>query len=126
MLVLDSGAVSRLAERKREVAALLGALRDAGLWPPTVPSVVLVECLQGHAARDASTNRFLKTCDVVEELEENIVRRAAHLRARARKGSAVDAIVVAHAEPGSTVLTTDVHDLEALAAHSNRVKVERV
>lgn len=115
-----------LAERKRQVAALLSALRDAGLWPPTVPSVVLVECLQGHTARDASTNRFLKTCDVVAALEENIARRAAHLRARARKGSAVDAIVVAHAEPGSTVLTTDVHDLEALAAYSNRVKVERV
>jgi hypothetical protein len=126
MLVLDSGAVSRLAERTREAAALMRALREEGLWPPTVPSVVLVECLQGHPGRDAAANRFLKTCDIVEELAESLARRAAFLRRRARRGSAVDAIVVAHAEPGATVLTSDVGDLEALAAHAQRVRIERV
>jgi hypothetical protein len=30
------------------------------------------------------------------------------------------------AEPGGTVLTTDPEDLEALAAHAQRVFVERV
>jgi hypothetical protein len=126
MLVLDSGAVSRLSERKREVAALLRELRDAGLWPAIVPAAVLVECLQGHAARDASTNRFLKTCDIVTDLPEAVARRAAWLRARARRGSAVDAIVVAQAEPGGTVLTTDIADLAALATYARGVKVERV
>ena len=126
VLVLDSGAVSRLAERTREAAALVRALRDEGLWPPVVPSAVLVECLQGHSGRDAATNRFLKTCDVVEELGESIVRRAAFLRSRARRGSAVDAIVVAQAEPGATVLTSDLRDLEALAAYAQRVRIERV
>jgi hypothetical protein len=38
----------------------------------------------------------------------------------------VDAIVVALAEPGGTVLTTDPEDLEALAAHAQRVVIERV
>ncbi len=126
MLVLDSGAVSRLAERTRAAAALLRALRDEGLWPPRVPSVVLVECLQGHAGNDATANRFLKTCDISEELEESLARRAAFLRRRARRGSAVDAIVVAQAEPGATVLTSDPRDLEALAAHAQRVRIERV
>ena len=126
MLVLDSSAVSRLAERTREMAAFLRALRDEGLWPPLVPSVVLVECLQGHVGRDAAVNRFLKSCDVVEELAESVARRAAFLRTRARRGSAVDAIVVAHAEPGSTVLTSDVGDLAALAAYAQRVRIERV
>jgi hypothetical protein len=68
VLVLDSGAVSRLAERSRRAAALILALREEGLWPPVVPSVVLVECLQGRAGRDAPANRFLKTCDVAEEI----------------------------------------------------------
>ena len=68
MLILDSGAVSRLAERTREMAALLRALREAGMWPPIVPSIVLVECLQGHAGRDATANRFLKSCDIAETL----------------------------------------------------------
>ena len=126
MLVLDSGAVSRLAERSRSAAALILALREEGLWPPAVPSVVLVECLQGHGARDASENRLLRTCDLVESLGDGLARRAAFLRRRARRGSAVDAVVVAIAEPGGTVLTTDPDDLEALAAHAQGVLVERI
>ena len=126
MLVLGSGAVTRLAERSRSTLALILALREEGLWPPRVPSVVLVECLEGHAGRDAIANQLLKTCDVVENVPEGVARRAALLRRRARRGSAVDALVVAMAEPGGTVLTTDPADLEALAAHAQRVMIERV
>jgi hypothetical protein len=126
VLVLDSGGVSRLAERSRQAAALILALREVGLWPPVVPSVVLVECLQGHAGRDAPANRFLKTCDVVEEIPEALARRAALLRRQARRGSAVDALVVAFAEPDGTALTSDLDDLEALAERANRVSVEKV
>jgi hypothetical protein len=125
VVVLDSGGVSRLAERSRHAAALILALREEGLWPPLVPSVVLVECLHGHAGRDALANRFLKTCDVVEAIPEPLARRAALLRRRARRGSAVDALVVAFAEPDGTALTSDVDDLEALAAYTNRVSVEK-
>jgi len=126
MLVLDSGAVSRLAERSRQAAALILALREQDLWPPAVPSIVLVECLEGHAGRDALANRFLKTCDVVERIPEVLARRAAALRRRARRGSAVDALVVALAEPGGTVLTSDPGDLSALAGHATRVGVEKI
>jgi hypothetical protein len=45
---------------------------------------------------------------------------------RARAGSAVDALIVAIAEPGGTVLTGDRADIEALAAHADRVAVELV
>ena len=126
MLVLDSGAVSRLAERSRQAAALILALRGEDLWPPLVPSVVLVECLHGQAGRDAPANRFLKTCDVVEEVPEPLARRAAWLRRRSRRGSAVDALVVAFAEPDGTALTSDVDDLEALATYANGVSVAKV
>ncbi len=126
MLVLDSGGVSRLAEPSRQSVALIFALRDEGLWPPLVPSPVLVECLEGHAGRDALANRFLKTCDIVEEISESVARRAAALRRRAGRGSAIDALVVAFAEPGGTVLTSDLQDLEALAEYAQRVKIERV
>jgi hypothetical protein len=57
---------------------------------------------------------------------ERTARRAGHLRARARTGSAVDALVVALAEPGGTVLTGDAEDLEALAVHADGVVIERV
>ena len=126
MLVLDSGGVSRLATRSRSIAALILALRERDLWPPLVPSVVLVECLQGHAGRDAHANAFLKTCDVVEDVPEHLARRAALLRRRAKRGSAVDALVVAYAEPGGTVLTGDSADLGALAMFAVRVHVERI
>lgn len=126
MLVLDSGAVSRLAERSRRSLALILALREQALWPPYVPSVVLVECLEGHAGRDALGNRFLKTCDIAEAVPEALARRAAALRRRARRGSAVDALVVALAEPGGTVLTSDPKDMGALAAHADEVAVVRI
>lgn len=125
MLVLDSGGVSRLAERTPAAAALLVALHDEGLWPPAVPTPVLVETLHGDAARDAVTNRFLNTCDVIEDIPESLARRAASLRTQARRGSAVDALVVASAEPGGSVLTSDLDDLTALATHAHDVHIER-
>jgi len=126
VLILDSGGVSRLAERSRDSLALILALRGQGLWPPKVPSVVLDECLQGHAGRDANENRFLKTCEIAQGIPESVARRAAVLRRLARRGSAVDALVVAVAEPGGTVLTSDPGDLEALAIHAEDVVVARI
>jgi len=126
MLVLDSGAVTRLAERSARAAALIAALRAEGLWPPVVPSAVLIECLAGEGSRDAPRHRFLRTCDVAESLPVPLARRAAWLRARARTGSAVDALVTAVAEPGGTVLTGDVADLRALARHASDVTIEAI
>ena len=125
-LVLDAGAVSFLAVRSRRSSALIAALRDEALWPPTVPSPVLVECLQGHPGKDASANRLLKSCELLEGVDERLARRAARLRAEARRGSAVDALVVAVAEPSGTVLTTDAGDLQALASGAFNVAVETV
>jgi len=123
VVVLDSGAVTRLAERSGQALAWIQALQGEGYWPPRVPAAVLVESLQGHAGRDAPTNRFLKVCEILEAIPESLARRAALLRRRARRGSAVDALVVAFAEPGGKVLTSDPGDLEALAAHADGVDV---
>lgn len=125
MLVLDSGGVSMLAERSTRAAALIIVFKRQGLWPPLVPSVVLVECLSGRPDRDARTNQFLKTCDVQTMPGEKLARRAAHLRGLARKGSALDAVVVAAAEPNGTVCGGDVDDLGSLAAHADDVLIER-
>jgi hypothetical protein len=119
VLVLDSGGISRLAERSSSAAALIRALRAEGLWPPLVSTASLVESL-------TNTNRFLKTCNIAERLSERVARRAAFLRARARRGSAVDAIVVALAEPGGTVLTSDPRDLRSIASRADEVAIEAV
>lgn len=126
MLVLDSGAVTKLACRDRQTAAIIGALRREGLWPPVVPSVVIVESVTGRPGPDANTNRLLKTCDIVTEIPERTARRAAHLRFRAKQGSSVDALMIALAEPGGQVLTGDPGDLRALAAHAEQVRVEDI
>jgi hypothetical protein len=124
MLVLDSGGLSRLSARTKTAAALIGSLITHELWPPIVPTMVLVESLLGDSGRDANTNRFLKTCIIEPGVSETTARRAARLRRLARTGSAVDALVVALAEPGGTVLTGDRADLESLAAYAGRVAIE--
>ena len=126
MLVLDSGGLSRLSQRNRRAAALIAALRAEGLWPPVVPTVVLAESTAGTARADANINRLLKSCDVDPVVDEAKARRAGQLRARARRSSAIDALVVALAEPGSTVMTSDPDDLDALAAHADHVVIEAV
>lgn len=126
MLVLDSGGVSFLAKRNQEAIAAIRALVRDGSWPPLVPSVVLAEVVTGRQHSDATVNRLLKTCDVREDLPTSLARRAGELRHLARKGSAVDAVVVASAEPGGVVLSGDVEDLSALASHANAVRIERV
>ena len=126
MIVLDSGAVTAFARQSRSSRRTLVDTLDGDAWPAVVPTPVLIECLRGDRDRDATTNRFLKTCDVIGIIPEALARRAAELRTRARRGSAIDALVVAFAEPGGTVLTSDVGDLRALAQHADDVTVERV
>ena len=126
MLVLDSGGVTRLAERSGRAAALILAFRRQGLWPPVVPSPVLVECLTGDGSRDAPQRRFLRACEVVETLPAASAGRAAWLRSAAGRGSAIDAIVTAAAEFGGTVVTGDAADIRALAEYAADVTVELI
>jgi hypothetical protein len=126
MLVLDSGGLSRLSERSPAALALIRALQREGLWPPTVPTAVLVESLTGDGRRDARAHQLLKACHIEATLPVARARRAAWLRTRVRRGSAVDAIVVATAEPGGVVLTGDPHDLAPLAARATRVRIETI
>lgn len=123
LLLLDSGGLSRLSRPHPRAAALIEVFERDGIWPPLVPSIVLAESLSGRQRTDASVSWFLKTCIVAEEVSEAVARRAGALRAQARRGSAVDALVVAMAEPGGTVLTADIEDFRALARYADDVHV---
>ena len=116
-LVLGSGAVSALSTQR----ARLIELRRRGLWPPLVPSVVLVEALTGDPRRDFSAERFLRTCEVLD-VNAVLSRTAARLRAattRAGTISAVDAVVAAVASgcDDPVIVTSDPHDLRTLGEH---------
>ncbi len=122
MIILDSGGINKLAERSHEALALLKKLRELDS-PLIVPTVVMVESLHGNSPKDANTLRFLRTCVVEEMLPASIATRAAELRRLSRHGSAVDAVVVAHAEPGGTVISTDRVDMARLADYARDVQV---
>ena len=122
-LILDSGGLSRLSRPHGRSVALIEVLMRDGLWPPLVPSVVLAESVSGRPRTDVMVNRFLKTCLLVEEVSERVARRAGALRAESGRGSAVDAIVVALAEPGGAVLTADIAGLGSLAYYADKVQV---
>jgi hypothetical protein len=115
-----------LARRDQDAAAAIQVFVRDGLWPPVVPSVVLAESITGRQRNDANVNRLLKTCDIVEQLPEALARRAGELRFQARRGSAVDSILVASAEPAGAILTGDDKGLSALAIHADRVTIQRV
>ena len=121
---LDSSALTRFATHDRVTVARIQRLKDRDLWPPIVPTAVLVESLTGHGPRDARVNRLLRTCDVAS-LDIDIARSAARLRTSARRGSAVDAIVVATAEAASSklVITGDESDISSLAAHAKDLSI---
>ena len=125
MIVLDSGGISKLADRSLDSLALLKrliALNDVML----VPSPVVVECLHGNSRKDTPVLRFLQKCVIEEVLRMGMAQRAAELRRKSGHGSAVDAIVVAFAEPGGTVITGDRVDIKNLAAHASKVYVAAI
>jgi len=125
-VILDSGGVSWLAQRSPRTVAVVRELRTAGLWPAVVPAPVLVECLTGQAGRDAQANRLLKSCDVLTEIPQALARRCARLRCAARRGSAVDAIVIGVAEPAGVVFTSDSGDLAPLAQEATGVTIRAI
>lgn len=122
-LILDSGAVTALARDRRQFASDIRSADANESWTVVVPSLVLVECLSGQQRTDAVVNLFIKGCQVTDGPHQRLARRAGAIRAKAGRGSAVDAVVVAMAEPGGAVLTGDVKDLSALAAHAQDVSV---
>ena len=114
-LILDAGGVSALAGQRARLAELLK--RD--LWPPVVPSVVLVEALTGDHRRDHATNRLLRMCQI-NPVDEELARQAALLRTATRRAgeiAATDALVVAQAAQSNepNILTSDPGDLRSLA-----------
>lgn len=95
-----------------------------------VPSAVLIECRTGDPRRDAAVERLLKRIHVDERIPDRLARIASVLRTAARRGSAVDALLVAYAVMfaggGGRVVTGDRQDLEALAQHAENVAIEAI
>ena len=125
VLILDSGAVTKVAENRGKAVSLVRTLVERG-WTVAIPVVVLVECLTGDSGRDANSNRFVRAVSNLLTSEEQDARLAASLRHRCGNPSVVDALVAAAARRTSgpcLILTTDPEDLERQASGAGNVRV---
>lgn len=114
-ITLDAGALIAVEKGKASMRAVLLAAKKRGA-AIFVPSVVVAEVWRG-GSRSAHVARVLQGC-VIEPLFDARAREAGEALARVRSGTTIDAIVVATAASRQTpVVTSDPHDLEALAAH---------
>ena len=124
-IVLDSGALSYLAEKDARFRATVHHALSSGV-AIVVPTAVIAEATTGDHRRDAGVNRALKKT-VLVPLDVHIARSAAVLRHAYRRAGAgtIDAIVVATADifPGTRVLTGDPTDLTLLASVRCRTRV---
>lgn len=119
VLILDSEAVSALAQKRKGMAERLAAAQQAD-HRVLVPAVVLAEVATG-APTDAAIWHVLGRIPTLD-LPEGVAMRAGALRARAervrrkRRDLTVDAIVAATAVElaPSVVLTADTSDVELL------------
>lgn len=119
VLVLDSEAVSALAEQRTGMAERLAAAQQAD-HRVLIPAVVLAEVATG-APSDASIWHILGKIPTLD-LSQSVAMRAGALRSRAervrrkKRDLTVDAIVAATAVElaPSVVITADKSDLELL------------
>ena len=129
-LILDSEAVSALAQKRRGMAERLTAAQRSD-YRVLIPSVVLAEVASG-AASDAAIWHILGRIPTVPLTDEASMRAGA-LRSRAeesrrkRRDLTVDAVVASTAIElaPSVVITADTHDFELLVDGFD-VKVSQV
>jgi predicted nucleic acid-binding protein len=128
VLVLDSGAISRIASGDAVARAVWRKLTEMG-WPTAIPAVTLAEATTGRAHRDARTNLLIRQVGGTVPCDDLMARQAGALRftvsRAARAPSGIDAIVAAVAQDRqpSMVLTTDPADMTALLSRTGRVAV---
>jgi predicted nucleic acid-binding protein len=121
-LTFDTGALIALESRRKRIKEILAAARTLGVVI-TVPTVVVAEWWR---AQKGAVARILDGV-VVEPLSEHLARVAGEALAKTRRSNAIDAIVVASAaQRGDIVYTSDLADLQAIAAYFPGVRVLRV
>ena len=116
--ILDSGALIALEGNDRRMwRRLKGSLQAAS--PPRTHGGVVAQVWRGGARRQARLATALQAVEIVP-LDARLGRRAGVLLARSGLSDAIDAALVALADHGDQIITSDPDDLAVLVAASNR------
>jgi len=116
--ILDAGALISLESGDRRMwRRLKGALLAED--PPRTHGGVVAQVWRGGTGRQARLGSALQAAEIVP-LDAELGRRAGMLLARSGLSDAIDAALVALADHGDLIVTSDPGDLALLAAASNR------
>jgi hypothetical protein len=117
-LVLDAGAFVAVERADREMVARLRAAERGGLELRSNGAVV-AQVWRDASGRQASLSRLLRSVDV-RAVDRALGQGAGVLLGRAGRGDPVDATVVAIANAGDRIATSDPEDIRALVVASGR------
>lgn len=117
-LVLDAGALVAVDRGNRAMMARLQAARQAGLELRSTGPVI-TQVWRDPVGRQANLARLLKSVDVIA-VDEHLGKLAGVLLGRTESNDAVDAGVVAAAQTGDRIITSDTDDIRPLVAASGR------
>lgn len=117
-VILDSGALIALeGDDRRMWRRLKDALQSES--PPRTHGGVVAQVWRGGTGRQARLAAALQSIEVTP-LDAAVGRRAGVLLARSGLTDAIDAALVALADHGDRIITSDPGDLAVLAALTNR------
>lgn len=117
-IVLDAGAFLAVDRGDREMAARLRVAARNGIELRS-NGAVIAQVWRDPSGRQAELARLLRSV-AVASVDQRLGQDAGILSRRARSGDAVDATVVAIANAGDRILTSDPKDVRALVAASRR------
>ena len=116
--ILDSGALIALeGDDRRMWRRFKGSLQAQS--PPRTHGGVVAQVWRGGTGRQARLAAALQAVEIVP-LDAALGRRAGVLLARCSLADAIDAALVALADHGDQIITSDPGDIAVLAAATNR------
>lgn len=118
-LTFDTGALIALERRSMRARKILERATELKIRI-TVPSAVITEWWRGRSDVRDQIVRAIR----IEPLSERVAKIAGEALGSVRGSTAIDAIVMASAaQRGDIVYTSDVADLQRLAAHFRAVRI---
>lgn len=117
-LLLDAGALIAVDRGDRALAARL-RVAQGNRWDLRSTGVVIAEVWRDAAGRQADLARLLKAVDV-RPVDDRLGRQAGVLLGLSGARDVADATIVAVADAGDRVLTSDPADIRELVAAARR------